>query len=112
VSRARRLASNSTGNVIKVKTVVAANKRMPTMANVCPEAVATPPMTAARMSTNIEIPPPRLATGTHADRNLRGAYPLACWIACPTSCAATPNAAILHSWKTGSLRRSFLDLGS
>jgi len=36
---------------------------------------------------------PKLATGTTADLRARGAYPWACWMACPASWAATPTAA-------------------
>ena len=45
----------------------------------------------------------KLTTGTRADLILRGAYPLACWTACPHSCAATAAAATEHEENTPSL---------
>ena len=51
---------------------------------------------------------PILATGTSALLKLSGAYPFACWIACPHSWAATPTAATDVELHTESDRLSVL----
>ena len=50
VASARRLASNSTGSVTSVKTVVVANSATPRIASLPPSAVAVPPRNSAAMT--------------------------------------------------------------
>ena len=106
---ARRLASNSTGRVTSANKVDAENKATPSQStNKLWPAVARPMPT---MMTHGASWLPRLTTGTSPERNASIGYRVACWTACPHSCAATAAAATLRLAKTGSLRFTVLCAG-
>ena len=97
---ARRLASTSTGRVMKLNSVVVAKRAMP--ASSIPGNICTVNMPISNI--HVMIFDANDTTGTSADLIFSGAYAFACCTACPHSCAATAAAAMLAELKTPSLR--------
>ena len=83
---ARLLASNSTGSVMREKTITAANVTMPAyMSGFQEKMMPSIKMGQARLE-------PILTTGTMKERSDKKVYPCSFCNAWPASCAATPTA--------------------
>src|SRR5690554_8122441 len=88
-------ASNSTGNVTKVNSVVIASAATPTAnSQILPEKAKITPIS----NTQVVILEATLTAGTMAERNCNQEYAFACCTACPHSWAATAAAATLRPW--------------